>query len=265
MNDKYVNALTELAQKQDKLWTVTVVHTAGSSPRKIGSKMIVGPSGELLWGTIGGGVIERKAGAETTKLSGPKLQSYNIGTHDSEDQAAEVGERTGMICGGSMTLYYEPHGDWLRPRVWLFGAGHCGKAVYDLLVRQDWSVVVLDNRKDVLTEVFFPEAERRVGSYDELVRNADFRPSDYVLIMTAGHKWDYDILSECLNHELTYVGMMGSARKVATKFQQLREEGVSEEVIQKINSPIGLNIGGESPEEIAVDIVAKLIQVRYQK
>ncbi|MHA2364997.1 MAG: XdhC family protein [Candidatus Hodarchaeales archaeon] len=261
MKDNYIEALYKFSINYEYLWTVTVVHTDGSSPRKIGAQMIVGSRGELLWGTIGGGVIERKACLTTVDLVGSQLISYDVGTEES----AEELDSTGMICGGTMTLYYHPHGHKFNPRAWIFGAGHCGKALYELLDTLNWDIIVLDNRPEVLNENDFPNAERRIGPYEEHVKKAEIKEDDYVLIMTYGHKWDYTVIKECVKKQWKYLGMMGSEKKVGTVFEKLREEEVPEEIIKKINAPIGLHNIGETPEEIAIDISSKLLTVHYQK
>lgn len=262
MKNDFVQALFDFTRQYDLLWVVTVVHTEGSSPRKIGAKIIVDGKGNLLWGTIGGGTIEKIATQRITKLKHPTLQMYNVGADDTD--VVEEMDSTGMLCGGTMTLFYEPHGNVHFPRIWIFGAGHIGLALYELLIKQEWSIVMLDNRSEVLTEEKFPKIERRIGPFKELVRHADYAKEDYILIMTAGHKWDAIILKECVKKPWKYLGMIGSERKIDQLFRELREEGVAETAIQKINAPIGYGFG-ESPEEIAVDIAAKLLEVRYRK
>ncbi|MFQ5980765.1 MAG: XdhC family protein [Candidatus Heimdallarchaeota archaeon] len=262
MKNDFAQALFDFTKQYDLLWVVTVVHTEGSSPRKTGAKMIVDGKGNLLWGTIGGGTIEKIATKRITKLKDPTLQMYNVGA-DGPDTVEEI-DSTGMLCGGIMTLYYEPHGNVNFPQIWIFGAGHIGHALYELLIKQEWNIILLDNRPEVLTEEKFPKAERRIGSYKELAKQVDFAKEDYFLIMTAGHKWDAIILKECVRKPWKYLGVIGSDRKVEQFFGELRAEGVPEAAIQKINAPIGYGFG-ESPEEIAVDIAAKLLEVRYRK
>ncbi|MFW9928065.1 MAG: XdhC family protein [Candidatus Thorarchaeota archaeon] len=262
MISEFVQSLTDGLKKYFSIWIVTIIHTEGSSPRKIGAKMIVAPSGELLWGSIGGGNIERIAIQVCTTLHEPKLMSYNVGD---EDEVYEANVSTGMICGGNMTLFYEPIGKIRSPTVWIFGAGHCGKAVYDILSTQDWNIIMLDNRKEILTGEKFPNAERRLGDYSKLISEINFTNKDYILIMTQGHKNDEELLRNSLKKPWKYLGMMGSKKKVNEKFEIMLKEGTDQKLLQKVNAPIGLSLGGQTPEEIAVDIVAKLIQVRYSK
>src|SRR3989304_348623 len=132
-----------------------------------------GADGSMLWGSIGGGNIERIAGQTAITIKDPKLISYDIGEYD-DNNISEALVPSGMICGGSMTLFYEPMMNVGRPKVWVFGAGHCGRAVYNLLSRQDWQIIMLDSRKDVLIPEHFPKAERRLGSYEELANAAEF-------------------------------------------------------------------------------------------
>ena len=262
MKLKFTSELTKAQKIYSSVWVVTVVHTSGSTPRKVGAKMIVNSDGELIWGTIGGGNIERIVSQICTTLKKPELKSYDIGE---DEEIIEANVPTGMICGGSMSLFYEPFGSLTNPTVWIFGTGHCGKAVYDILSKQDWNIIMLDNRKEVLTIENFPDAERRLGDYEESVDQAKFTENDYILIMTQGHVSDEYILRASLKKPWKYLGMMGSKKKVTEKMGLLKSEGFSEELLEKVNSPLGIRLGGQSPEEIAIDIVAKLIQVRYAK
>lgn len=261
MKSDFSRELRKALDIYSSLWVVTVVHTSGSTPRKVGAKMIVSQLGKLIWGTIGGGSIERIASQNCTTLKQPELISYNIGENE-EVKIANL--PTGMICGGTMSLFYEQYGSSTNPRIWIFGAGHCGKAVYDILIKQDWNVVMLDNRKDVLTVENFPGAEIKLGKYEDSVDEANFTENDYILIMTQGHVSDEYILRIALKKPWKYLGMMGSKKKVKEKMELLSNEGFSKELLEKVNAPIGFRLGGQTPEEIAIDIVAKLIQVRYE-
>ncbi|MHA1983116.1 MAG: XdhC family protein [Candidatus Hodarchaeales archaeon] len=260
MKPDFSIVLRKALDEHSSVWLVTVVHTSGSTPRKVGAKMIINPKGELVWGTIGGGNVERIASQVCTTLKKPKLISYDIGE---DEDVQETTLPTGMICGGSMSLFYEPIGSLTSPTIWIYGSGHCGKALYDLLVKQDWNIVMLDNRAGILTTNSFPNAERRLGNYEELADEINYSAKDYVLIMTQGHISDEYILRSALKKEWKYLGMMGSKKKVNEKMEQLKKEGFSDDLLQKVNAPIGFRFGGQSPEEIAVDIVAKLLQVRY--
>ncbi|MHA1990415.1 MAG: XdhC family protein [Candidatus Hodarchaeales archaeon] len=260
MKSDFSSELHKALDKHSSIWVVTVVHTSGSTPRKVGAKMIVNLEGELLWGTIGGGNVERIASQVCTTLKEAKLISYDIGE---DEKVQETTLPTGMICGGTMSLFYESIGGLTIPNVWIYGSGHCGKAVYNILTKQDWNIIMLDNREEVLISENFPNAERRIGKYEELADSATYSEKDYILIMTQGHISDEYILRSALKKKWKYLGMMGSTKKVKEKMDLLKNEGFSEDLLNKVNAPIGFRFGGQSPEEIAIDIVAKLLQVRY--
>lgn len=148
-----------------------------------------------------------------------------------------------------------------EPHLVLFGAGHIGKALYDLGVLQKMRMTVLDDRAELLTEERFPEAERHIGSFEELLaREYDVICPSYV-IFTHGHSHDTDCLRYTLRHSSSYIGMIGSKAKSKKALEQLREEGFSDEALASVHTPVGLPIGAETPEEIAISIMAEIISV----
>ena len=148
-----------------------------------------------------------------------------------------------------------------EPELVLFGAGHVGKAVYDLARMLGFSVTVLDEREELANAERFPDAEIIVKPYSELLadEHSFFRP--YYLIFTHGHKYDKDCLRYALCHDASYIGMIGSKGKVKATMESLKSEGFSESSLNSVHSPIGLEIGAVTPEEIAVSIIAEVISV----
>lgn len=148
-------------------------------------------------------------------------------------------------------------------RVYVFGGGHVGKALVPVLASVGFRVTVFEDRPAFAVPEAFPQAEAVVlGDYGRIGERVTLEPEDYAVIMTPGHQADYEVLRAVLSSETAYVGCIGSRHKVALTQKRLREDGIAEEKILSVHSPIGLDIGGETPEEIAVSIAAELIAVR---
>ena len=150
----------------------------------------------------------------------------------------------------------------VKPHLVLFGCGHVGKSLYDLAVIQDMRTTVLDCREGLLTAERYPEAERICGEYEDLLkREYDGFYSPYYCIFTHGHIHDADCLYYALTHRRSYIGMIGSASKIAHCMQEMRDRGISELQLKEVHSPIGLAINAVTPQEIAVAIMAEIISV----
>jgi len=166
--------------------------------------------------------------------------------------------------GQTLAVYLEPI--LPRPVLVIAGAGHVGAAVCHLGAWLDFEVVVLDDRPDFAQAGRLPEADRViVGDIEAELRQFPLGPDTYVVIVTRGHRHDLQALRACLGADVAYLGMIGSRRKVKLIFDELRAEGVAtEEQLQRVHAPIGLPIGGQMVEEIAVSIAAELVAVRNQ-
>ena len=148
----------------------------------------------------------------------------------------------------------------------LFGAGHIGKALCPLLKTLSFNVTVVDDRADYVTRERFPDADRLiVCDFGDFRKEIEPGPEDYIIIMTSGHKHDLTVESQVLRTQHKYVGMVGSKRKIATANERLRELGISEDMIRFVHTPVGLDIGAITPEEIAVSIAAEIVAVRHGK
>ena len=240
--------------------------TEGSSPRKAGARMLLGPDGAFS-GTVGGGGLEYLAQRDARRVyeSGRPLQkTYSLDTAAGPD----AGEATGAVCGGSATVVFRVIGASdaaallaalpRPPRVLVYGAGHVGKALADVLALLALPVTVTDPRPELLTAERFPRAERRVVPEADL--SVDAGAEDLVVILTHSHALDYVLLRQAMKTPARYVGMIGSRKKTALFRARLAEDGVSPaELEARVHMPVGLPIGAETPEEIAVSIAAELI------
>ena len=151
------------------------------------------------------------------------------------------------------------------PRVYIFGAGLVGQAVAHIAPLAGFRVWVIDERETLANRKHLPHADEiAVCSYEQAVTEIELDPQSYVVIMTEKHRWDYFILENVLRRPTGYIGMIGSRDKVAKTFQTLKKKGFTACELSRICAPIGLNIGGHTPGEIAVGVVAQMIQVRYR-
>ena len=166
-----------------------------------------------------------------------------------------------LPSGEEVNLFLEPM--LSTPVVYLLGGGHVSLPLARLIKTLDFKLVVCDDREDFANEERFPEADEVwVRDFRTVLDEVELGPEAYVVIVTRGHIYDKDVLAQALKQEVAYVGMIGSRRKRDMIYQTLLEEGYSQEKIKSVHSPIGLGIGAETPEEIAVSVAAELIQVR---
>lgn len=250
-----IERIAQLKRQGTTFCIVTVVDSSGDTPRKAGAKGIVFPDGTIE-GTVGGGNIELQAiqtAQQVLQSKQPLLKKFEL-----ED--LEVG---GMICGGSMTLFFEPV---LPDRVLtIFGGGHVGRSVARVAHEAGWKVRVVDEREGVLDPQFFPQqAELICEKYLNFIRSQNFGPNDWLVIVTPKHGNDEEVLEAVIHSDAAYIGMMGSPKKVAEVMNNLKSRGISPEILEKVFAPIGLNIASQSPGEIAVSIVAEMLAVLNQ-
>lgn len=164
----------------------------------------------------------------------------------------------GMLYKGLETYYVEPLTE--SGMVYVFGGGHVSQELVPLLSNVGFKVSVYEDRKEFASESLFPSAYSRiVGDYASIEEHIELTPSDYVVIMTRGHQSDYHVLAQVMQHECSYVGVIGSKSKKAHTFEKLMAIGIPESNLEKIHTPIGLSIKGETPAEIAVSITGEMI------
>ena len=173
---------------------------------------------------------------------------------DAKDLLAE-----GCIANGKhFSMMLQP-----GERALLFGGGHCSKALAPLLKTVGFRVTIFDNRPEFVTREMHPSAEKLIcGDFEKLSDYIDFRDDDYIVIMTSGHNFDFQVEEQVLRRPAAYVGVIGSARKTASVNARLREAGVPEEAIAFVHTPIGTKIKAVTPEEIAVSIAGEMILER---
>jgi xanthine dehydrogenase accessory factor len=231
----------------------TVISSRGSSPRKAGAKMLVRGDGSSV-GTIGGGKVE-------FEIIAASLAALSDGT-GSRTETMILDEKYGHACGGELTVYLEPLMG--MPRLIVCGGGHVGQAVTALASFAGFRVCVIDDRPEMLTEARLPEACcRMAGDYAESVCSLGLTGEDFVVIATPCYPSDFAAAWAALETPARFIGMIGSRRKKKTLLSELTAAGATETEVARIIIPVGLAIGGNSLQEIAVSIVAQLIERRY--
>lgn len=231
----------------------TVIGSRGSSPRKSGARMVVRPDGGIT-GTIGGGALEQEV----------ILASQRALADGGEPRTAvfKLDESFGHACGGELTVLIEPLGG--MPRLVVCGAGHVGKALTHLAALAGFRVCAIDYRPDFVAAERLPEAsERHLGDYAEMIGSLGLGPADSVVIATPGYAGDLAAVKAALATSASFIGIIGSLRKKETLFKDLAADGATFADLERLTIPAGLHIGGNSPNEIAISIVAQLIELRY--
>lgn len=236
-----ISALNDALQHNEPVALATVVEVVVGSPAQPGFKVVVWPDGRAI-GNVGGGGLEQRVrddAVATLRDGHSRLVRYAL----REDGPDAVG----MACGGEVLLFidvFQP-----VPTLLIVGGGHLGRPLAEMARIAGWSVDVVDVRPERAT----------VPEFDP----ATVKPWTYVVIVTENHVRDEETLRQVLDTPAAYVGMIGSRRKVRAIFDHLQAEGVSAERLARVRAPIGLELGGRSPAEIALAILAEVVQVRH--
>lgn len=258
---KVLSKLNQCLDKNESVAIITIVEAEGSTPRGVGSSMLVDEEGNILEGTIGGGVLEQKARKDAVnyiKKRQSSLIDYNL------NRDSKTGNILPMACGGQVSLFIKVYSS--REKLILVGAGHVAEKIAKMANILGYSITVLDSREERLNDQLFPNVENLIlGNIVENLKKVDIDHNTFIIIVTHGHKYDQDALEVVLKSNAKYIGMIGSKNKVKTTFDNLLEKSSSKEDLSKVYSPIGLDLGGETPEEIALSIMAEIQAVKYGK
>ncbi len=255
--DPISQAIVDVLQNNKPAALATVVKTRGASPRNVGAKMLVYPDGSIV-GSVGGGEMELRviaAAKEAMRDGQPRYLDMTLSNEQRGDP---------LICGGEMEIFVEPL--LTAPTLVLVGAGHVGAAVAQLAKFLGFRVVVLDDRAEFVTPENFPHADERfAGDVVAKVRGMEITPQTYIVLVTRAHTLDAALLGAIVEKPAAYVGMLGSKKRVITVIDTLKQKGVSEPALARVHAPIGIEIHAETPQEIAVSIMAEVIQVKSKK
>jgi xanthine dehydrogenase accessory factor len=232
----------------------TIIECRGSSPQKQGAKMLVRDDGTIL-GTLGGGCIEAEVvqHARMTMQDGqPRTVPFALTEKDG-----------GLVCGGSVTVYIEPLP--AAPRLVILGAGHVGRALSMLARFAGFQVTVTDDRPEYANRDSVPDAhDIVVSSFSSVFSRIPVDAGACIVVATRGHNHDLEAVQAALRTDAGYIGLLGSRRKKGLLRNALRDAGFDRADIDRIIIPVGLPIGSATPEEIAVSIMAQIIQHRRE-
>ncbi|MCX6551890.1 MAG: XdhC/CoxI family protein, partial [Acidobacteria bacterium] len=248
-------AVVRALERGEDAALVTIISTEGSTPQRVGAKLLVHADGRTI-GTIGGGCYESDAAGKAREII--RTRRATVVRYDLSDTLAE---ENGLICGGRMEVFIEPLDP--SPRLYVVGAGHVSQHLARAAHAVGFRITVVDDREKFANRDRFPDATDLVA--DDIaswLRAADLPPTAFVVVVTRGHTHDLDAMLALADRPLRYVGMIGSRAKVARIKEALADSGASAAWLSGVYAPVGLHIGAVTPEEIAISIVAELIAVR---
>jgi len=244
--------LARLGQAGEDAAICTVISVAGSTPREEGAKMLVRADGSIV-GTIGGGAVEKASIKEA-------LEVMRKGRAKKFEYVLNASGDLGMICGGNTEVFIEPV--LATPELFIFGAGHIGLSLAPMAKMVGFKVTVIDEREEYASTERFPDARVMLVEIQTAYEQLQVGDGDYVVIVTHGHKGDEVALEGALKTKAKYIGMIGSKSKNKAVFENLERKGFSKDSFSRVFAPIGVRIKAQTPEEIAVAILAEMISVR---
>lgn len=250
----WLQKLTELKQRGESCALVTIVENRGSSPREAGAKMVVLPDGKFF-GTIGGGNLEHQVLSDAQACleeCTPKRMRYVLCS------------KLGQCCGGVVEVFIEVMNT--EPLAYIFGAGHVGQALARSLSGTPFVTHLIDDRSEWIRAEHIPaDIVRHESPWKTFVDQATWDASrTYAIVMTYSHDRDRDIIEKITTLPARSIGLIGSKNKWLELQLQLREKGVTPEQLARVHCPIGFEIGGKSPQEVALSIAAELVQLHHQ-
>ncbi len=255
MNPDIYEEIVQARRAGARVALATIIVRKGSTPRKDQAKMLIYEDGRQA-GTIGGGCTEAEVCREALAVirsEKAKLLSFDLTEEDAEESA--------LLCGGTMEVYLEPI--LPDPSLLILGAGHIGQSLAQIAATLGFKLTVADDRIKYANRERFPYAEAVLAdSWDEIFKKVPVSSSSYIVIATRGHQYDLVCLRYALGTAARYIGLLGSRRKTKILLDTLQKEGVDPINFERVYAPIGIEIGSETPEEIAVSIAAELVAVR---
>lgn len=251
---RFYEGLSKFLKEHPTLAIATVIETKGSAPRETAAKMIVFPDGGT-YGTIGGGTLERQVTGDALKAlkSGKSItKTYTL--------KGKTKGGIGQLCGGASSVFIEVIKS--PDTILLCGGGHIAKAMAPMVTLLGMNLIIVDERREFATNERFPGASEVLHTTPSDPNLRDLvTPSTYVVIFTHSHKQDKEALRNLVSTEAAYIGMIGSEKKVKTIFKELKAAGVPARALNRVYSPIGLDIGAETPAEIALSILSEIVHV----
>jgi xanthine dehydrogenase accessory factor len=244
----------EMVEKGETGALCTVIESNGSTPRHEGSKMLVYEDGRFI-GTVGGGEMEHRVLTEAKKAmkdGKSRLLSYSLVDPKQGDPG---------VCGGTVEVYVEPMIP--SPLLVIIGGGHVGKAVAHLAKWSGFRVAISDDRPEFCTQEANPDGDEFFPyPMAELPAHLKINPQTYLVLTTRGSPLDVAGIPALLDKPFAYLGLIGSRRRWLTTKKALLDNGVAEDQVARVHSPLGLELNAETPEEIAISIMAEIIMIK---
>jgi xanthine dehydrogenase accessory factor len=254
MSDIY-QEIVRIREEGGEAALATIVSATGSTPREKGAKMLVRADGSIS-GTIGGGSLEAQVIKEALKAIGegkPRQLHFSL-------TAKEV-EEEGMLCGGEAEVFIEPI--LTPPTLYIFGGGHISLPLAKIGKLLGFKIAVIDDRAEFANADRFPEADTIIAEdFNKSFSRLKIDKSSYIVIVTRNHQYDDMVLEWAVGTKAKYLGMIGSKTKTKAVFSHLLAKGIAKEKLARVHAPIGVEINAQTPEEIAVSILAEIIKVR---
>lgn len=253
--DLIIQALKAVQRGQRWAFATVVETTKKGTPRKAGAKMLVLEDGTLL-GSIGGGRNEKAAQKECLKAirsSKPSCVTYDY-----------FGNKGQSVCGGQMKVFIEPNA--VKNHFIICGAGHIALPLSVIAKLLNYKVSIVDNRKTFANKKRFPHVDEIiVGNHAQKLSKILIHKNTHIMIVTQGNEYDFQCLKTVIQSEAGYIGVISSKPKRVKFFSRLKKMGISNNTLKKIHIPAGLDIGAQTPEDIAVSISAELVRLNNKK
>lgn len=251
----WVEKVNELQKSSTPFLIATIIKSTGSTPRDIGTKMIV-LEDESFFGTIGGGKIEQLVLEDAKNIFSSKDESKVI-----EYPLTKI---EGHLCGGHVSVFFELSGK--APQIYLFGAGHVGQAFCQTMKDTPFQVHLIDDREEWVFSKELPGSTiKHHTKFEDFIETAPFSDKDtYIIIMTPSHKYDREILELVIKKPSKFLGMIGSKRKWAEVQKAMLGEGFSQSELDRVVCPVGIIKAGKTPKEISICIATQIIQKQYE-
>lgn len=261
MNDLYTKVVKYQSLGLDMVM-ITAVGKDGEGPVEVGKKLLVVETGEFF-GTVGGGALEHYAIEKAKQL-------LKTRTHLTEKYLLDKGKiipeakTLPMVCGGTVTLFYEFLG--VKNYVYIFGGGHVGQALVKVLKPLNFHLTVIDERKEIIDA--FQGGDKVVHQhFAPYIEENGIKDQSFVVVCTPSHAYDYHVINKIFELKLKpkYIGMLCSFEKLKDYLKKTYERFGNDVDLNNFYSPIGLDLGGGAPEDIAISITAEILALHFDK
>ncbi len=248
--DPIIKKAYEATLKNQSYAFATIIEaTAKGTPRKAGAKMVVFADGQI-WGTVGGGRNEKaviEACREAIKSGEPILKTYNYFGREGES-----------VCGGQVKVFIEPFAG--KRHLVICGAGHIALPLSIITKMLNFKVTIIDSRIEFANKKRFPHVDKIIlGNHAEMLAEVDIDKNTYIMIVTHGNEFDFECLRAVINSRAGYIGVISSMAKRIKFFRRLKDLKITNKSLKQIRIPSGLDIGAQTPEEIAISISAEIV------